>query len=308
MKKNISNLILILFLLLALIQVFINKELINETINFSIHLWATTLIPTMFPFFVISDLLIHYSITNYIPKSLKKTLSKLFGINQTQITIFFLSLLSGFPSNARNTKNYYQENQLTKEEAEQTLTFTHFPNPTFIFQTVAITFLNHKESGKIIGLSLLGGNLLIALLQKKKTIPKEEKKERINNKQTFGTILIQSISSAINSLLLILGTITTFLVASSIIIKNLNLAPYPSMILKGILEITMGLKELSLLNLSLENKIILSTMFLSFGGLSVHLQVISQLQDTKISYLPFLQARIIHSILSGGIAFLLLKL
>ena len=70
---------------------------------------------------------------------------------------------------------------------------------------------------------------------------------------------------------------------------------------------TGGLKYVSLLNISTNLKTIFTTMILAFGGLSVHTQVYSLIADTKIKYLPFLCARIMHVFLSGGIIFLLIN-
>ena len=122
--------------------------------------------------------------------------------------------------------------------------------------------------------------------------------------QSFSSVLIQSIKRAIDSLLLILGTITCFFIVSSFFIQRIHLDSYSSSIVKGILEITMGLRELSILSISDIYKVVISTMFLSFGGFSVHLQVLSQITDTDISYFPFFVSRIVHAILSGGISFL----
>ena len=66
---------------------------------------------------------------------------------------------------------------------------------------------------------------------------------------------------------------------------------------------TQGLKYVSLLEIPLKLKTIIITMILSFGGLSVHMQVISILSDTKIKYLPFLTARLLHSAIAGIIIF-----
>ena len=68
---------------------------------------------------------------------------------------------------------------------------------------------------------------------------------------------------------------------------------------------TMGIKELSLFPIPDIYKIVITTMFLSFGGLSVHLQVLSQIVDTGISYLLFFLARVIHALLSGIIVYVL---
>ena len=62
---------------------------------------------------------------------------------------------------------------------------------------------------------------------------------------------------------------------------------------------TQGLKYISLLDIPLKVKTVLTTFLLSFGGLSSHMQVMSILSDTKIKYFPYLVARLIHSLLSS---------
>ena len=96
-----------------------------------------------------------------------------------------------------------------------------------------------------------------------------------------------------------------FLVITTIIDNNINLNSFHQSILNGFVEMTQGLKYVSLEEIPLKLKCILSTMIISFGGLSVHMQVISILSDTKINYLPFLTARIIHAIISSLLMFFL---
>lgn len=292
--------------IILLLEVLFHKSLVFETISYSLNTWVTTLIPSMFPFFVISDILISYHITNYIPKIVKKTLTKLFRVSEPVLSIFFLSCLSGFPSNARNTRTLYDKQMISKEEASQALIFTHFANPLFILSTIAVFFLHNEKYGYIILISHYLGNICLGIITRfmRKSYntnynPPPEKS------QNFSTILMKAIKSSIDTLLMILGTLTCFLVLSSLIIKHLPISSYNSSLIKGILEITMGLKSLSLLNISDCYKVVISTMFISFGGLSVHLQVLSQLVDTDISYQPFFIARIFHALISGGICYLL---
>ena len=127
----------------------------------------------------------------------------------------------------------------------------------------------------------------------------------VNKSQNFPMIFIKAIKNAIDTLLTILGTLTCFLVLSSIVINRLNLNLYNSTLLKGILEVTMGLKSLATINIPDIYKVIISSMFISFGGLSVHMQVLSFLIDTDISYKPFFIARIFHFILASIISYLL---
>lgn len=310
MKNKIFNLIIIISFIILSFSILIHKQLVFETIHYSLNIWVNTLIPSMFPFFVISDILINYNITNFIPKFITNTFSKLFNISPTSTTIFFLSLISGFPSSARNIKNYYQKGLISLNEANHILLFTHFSNPIFILSTIAIFFLNNELYGYIVLISHYLGNFLIGIfLRNKSTITNiKNYTESPSICQNFSKTLITSIKSSIDTLLLILGTLTSFLIVSSFIIEFLNLPSYPSAILKGILEMTMGLKDLSLLNIPDIYKVVISTMFLSFGGLSVHLQIISQIVDTNINYQKFFITRIYHALISGFICFLIFNL
>ena len=78
------------------------------------------------------------------------------------------------------------------------------------------------------------------------------------------------------------------------------------MLIKGIMEITIGIDSLVKLNLPLTYKIVITSMFLSFGGLSVHMQVINEIINTKIKYSYFLLGRIIQTIISGLITYFIL--
>lgn len=309
MKKYIFNGLINLSFIVLFFEVLFNKTLIIDTISFSLDTWVNNLIPSMFPFFIISDILISYQIINYIPKVIKKYFSLIFNVGEEELSIFFLSLLSGFPSNARITRNLYQENLISRESASHALTFTHFANPLFVLSTVGVIFLNNELYGYIILISHYLGNIIIGILSRKlATNNNINYKPNINKSQRFSNILIKAIKSSIDTLLLILGTLTCFLILSSLIINKLNIDPYTSSLIKGILEMTMGLKSISLLELSDIYKVVISTMFISFGGLAVHMQVLSCLVDTDISYQPFFIARIFHSIISGIISYLLFVL
>jgi len=309
MKNKFINLLVITSSLIILIELILNKNLIFTTITYSLKLWTTSIIPSLFPFFIISDILITYNITYYIPKPIKKIFKNIFNVSEYCLSIFFLSMLSGFPSNARNTKKYYEQGLITKEEADHILTFTHFSNPLFILSTIAVLFLDNEKLGLPILISHYLGNIIIGILtrnnHKNKTQNTKEIKLDKQKSQNFGKVLTKSITSSIDTLLLILGTLTCFLVLSALIINTLNLNLYNTTLIKCILEITMGLKSLSLLNLNNTYKIIISSIALSFGGLSVHMQVISQISDTNISYTKFFISRIYHAIISGLIAFLI---
>jgi hypothetical protein len=129
--------------------------------------------------------------------------------------------------------------------------------------------------------------------------------KRLASGKSIGLMISNALMNAVNTLLLILGVITMFLIITTIIDQNITLSAYNQTILNGTLEMTQGLKYVSLLPIPLKNKALLSAMFISFGGFSVHMQTISMISDSKIKYMPFLIARILHASISGLLVYFL---
>lgn len=307
MKQKIKNTVIILTSLSIIFNLITNPTLITRITNYSLSIWVENLIPSLFPFFVLSDILINYNITSYIPKRLKKVLTKLWNTSPNTISIFFLSMLSGFPSNARNIRTYYDKGQISTKEANITLAYTHFANPLFILSTTAIFFLHNKISGLIIMISLYLSNIILGIILRgyNPTGPNINFNTVSTKSQNFGPIFVSAIKKSIDTLLLILGILTTFLLLASLLINLINVNTYTEVIIKSIIEITMGLKDLGTLSISITHKTVLATTIITFGGLSVHLQVISQLIGTNIKYKYFLYGRIIGSLLALIISYIL---
>ena len=94
-----------------------------------------------------------------------------------------------------------------------------------------------------------------------------------------------AIKQAFDVLFLLLGIITVFLIITTALTSIIPLTELQRGILSGILEMTQGIKYVSLLDLPIIYRMLAITGFISFGGLSIHTQVLSILSDYKISYL-----------------------
>lgn len=305
--KKYSNFLIVFISSIFLIFIFIKKDIVNNAILTSLSLWLNTLVPSMFPMFVLSDILINYNFIDYIPQKILSTISKIFNISKPSVLILFLSLISGFPSNARNIKTAYEKNLISKKEAEHILTFNHFTNPLFVFQTIGSFFLNNSTYGLIIIFSHIFSNFLIGFfIRNKNTITKINNTTIKDNCQSFGTILSTSIKKSIDTLFIVAGVATLFLILSSLITNIFSLNEITSLIVKSILEMTMGLSSISLVSLNDTLKVTISTMIISFGGLSVHLQVISALEGSNIKYQNYLKGRLYQTVISGFISFIIM--
>lgn len=259
----------------------------------------------MLPMFIISDILINYNFTKYIPKVIISFISKLFNISTNATLIILLSLVSGFPLNAMNIITSYNNNLITKSEAEHLLLFNHFPNPLFVLNTIGIMYLNNNKYGIIILLSTILSNILLGVITRRNnTLTNINSISNFNKSQTFTEIFSNSIKKSINSLLMISVTVCLFLILNTLIINIFNLNNYISLIIKSILEMTMALKDLSSMNINDIYKVIISSGIISFGGLSIHMQVISIL-DEKIKYKNYFIGRLCQVLLSSIISSIL---
>jgi sporulation integral membrane protein YlbJ len=231
--------------------------------------------------------------------------------------IFVMSLLSGSPSNAKYTSSLYQKKLLTKQEAEKALAFTYFSNPLFILGTVATSFLKNKNIGLTILIShILAEIILIFLFYH----DQNQKYEKINLKKalnemkqlgyqnSFSSSMIESITDSLKTCTLILGTIVFIYILTSSFSSFMPNNIYLSSTIKGILEVTQGLKAVSLLNIPLIYKATLSTFLLSFGGISIYIQIISILKDTDLNANYYIIIRCLHAAFSSLICYTILSI
>ena len=318
MKKIIVSILIMSILIFCLFQTLISSKLIFETIGFSFDIWKNNIFPSLFPFFILSHLLINCGFIELIGELFKPIMNKCFKIKGVSAFVFVMSLISGFPSNAKYVRELHLNGLINVHEGAKILTFTHFSNPLFILGTVSIMFLNNKEIGFLILICHYIGNIFVGFLFRNYYISENEyssislkkavltmHKKRISSNKSFGAVISEALINGIDTLFLIFGVVTFFLILTTIIDNIVSLPSYYQCILNGLFEMTQGLKYISLLTIPLKIKGTLSVLFISFGGLSVHMQVLSILSDTKIKYYPFFVARVIHACFSSLVFYFL---
>lgn len=162
--KKINNFIIIILLLFISSQVLFRSDLIIVSIDFSFNLWRNNIFPSLFPFFIISELLIQYDFVELISELFKPFMNKFFKCGKYSSFVFIMSILSGIPSNAKYINSLYKEKLINDKEATKILMFTHFSNPLFILGTLSISFLNNKEVGIIILFAHYLTNIIIGFI------------------------------------------------------------------------------------------------------------------------------------------------
>ncbi len=266
MKNILKELILFTILLIYFIYCLTNNDYITTKTIYSVTIWLKKIIPTLFPTFIIVDLIYNSNLPYYINKYLH--------INY----IYLLSIISGSPSNAYILNKYNID--ITK-----LLAVTKYTSPIFTYTFLKVIF-NSKIALIIMSCNIITNFILIKLINPPKISFTRQ------NISIFNT-LINSITKNINTLIIILGTIIFFNTLPLNLIHNIYLKTF----LLSILEITTSLSNLSTISMPLTLKLIFTIISISSCGLCIEAQIKSIINDTSINYPNYLLYRLIHLII-----------
>ena len=307
MKKIHKNLLIYFITLFFLVEFLINSNsLINIFFN-TINLCFNNLFPNIFIFFTITDILNNYDFPYYLSKILGRLFEKIYKLPQICSYILIMSTTSGFPGNAKLIKEQLDNGSIDSYDGTKILTMTHFSNPLFILYAVGNNYFHDNKIGVTILISHFITNFIIGFLMRNiYPYKKRENKYLAKKPLSFINLLKQSFYNTSKILINIFGIIIFFSLLITILNKYLNLNPFSHMILNGLIEITTGLKYLSILKIAKIKAAMLATFFISFGGFSIHLQTISILNNYKINYYIYLIARILHGTISALITLIIL--
>lgn len=279
MKKYI-NYIIIFILALSYMMIFKYSFIVKASILASMTLWATTIVPSLFPTYIILDLLLNYGILEIFYKIFKNNL----------VILVLISFFAGTPSNAKYICEFYKQGYISKSSANFLLMFSYSPNPLFV-----LAFSKTFANGLIVLLMIYFTNLTIFLLFRPRF---NLSSNVIKSRPTLSFIdcLSTSIANSVKILILILGIVVVY----GLITTLLNILSIDSIFLSSILELTNAVHIIASRNFSL----LWMTFACLFGGLSIHTQVKSILEKSELSYRHFLIGRLLASIPVLAIIFL----
>jgi len=330
LKQIILPLILVLFT--ACLVIFSKTNLLSA--KSGLVLWANSIVPVLFPFFVATELLSHTNLTYYLGKILNRFMKPIFNVRGEGSFAFIMGIISGYPIGAKIAANFRLNNICSKEECERLLSFTNNSGPLFIIGTVGITMFGNSTIGFLLLITHLLASLTVGFIfrfWKYNINPSTEKISNYKNSNenislsNLGGIIGNSISSSINTILLIGGFVVLFSVIISIfetsqlldvlsncikpILNILNIpVDFSNGIISGILELTNGLNIISNIPAKkLSINIIVTSFLLGLGGISILLQVWSTIAKTDLSIKPYIWGKLLHGCLSALYTFLFLQ-
>lgn len=335
-RKNILPLIFIIF---TICLVIFSKSNLTATKN-GLTLWATCVVPSLFPFFVITNLLSHTKIVSFIGRLLDRFMRPLFNVPGIGGFAFIMGLISGYPVGAKIVSDFRDKNLVSKDEGERLLAFTNNSGPLFIISSVGISLLGDTKTGMLLLLTHILSCITVGIVLGKFSKSSDYEYLRTNDKhniisekkdisnvtlKNLGEVLGNSINNSISTLLLIGGFVVIFSVLISILNQthiieiiaqffkpilgflgfNLNFA---KPLVSGILELTNGVSLVSDVHVkAISQNVVLCAFLLGFGGLSVLLQVFSIVSKTDLSMKKYFIGKLLQGFIAALYTFLALK-
>lgn len=301
-----------------------------------IQLWLEIVFPSLFPFFVASQLLSKSGMVNIFGIILEPVMRPLFNVPGCGSFALAMGIISGYPVGASITSDLRKQDLLTKTEAERLLTFTNNSGPLFIMGAVAVGMFKLPQAGYLLYLSHVAACITVGLIFKyyKKESTKSMKahikmshklkteliKYR-NEDANVWTLFGECIKNAVSTILAIGGFIIFFSVLINVMIASGFIgwvcSLVPDMIYAagigpktlegifcGIFEITTGSNLINLSSGNLLLKLCCASLIIGWAGLSVHTQVMSIVSSSDIGVKPYIAGKALQGILSAIYTFI----
>ena len=244
-----------------------------------IELCFRTLIPSLYPFFVLSILLTSALSGNSI--RWLYPLCSLVGIPKGAQSLITVGALGGYPVGAQSVSLLYQQGQLSLPQATRLLAFCNNAGPAFIFGVLGPMF-SAKTVPLVLWLIHIFSAFLVGVLLPGKAdefvVQSDSHKVRISD----------AIAQSVKTMALICGWVICIkIILAYMDVLFLTKLPLPvQIIISGLLELSNGCLRLSEIG-SDDTRFLIASFLLSLGGICVTLQTAAVAKDIPLKlYFP----------------------
>lgn len=271
----------------------------NQALN-ALIVWATVLLPSLFPFILYTKFLSSLGMIEPISKLFSNVTSKLYNVSGISSFVYLMSIMSGYPVGAKLTTDLYMEGKINRGEAQRIITFCANCGPMFLVGTVGVGLLANKTAGYIMLVSHLLGALLNGLIFRKYNLNDKTTLPQKNTSSTNEDVLSKNVISSANSMFVVGAYVVIFFVLIQFLntILPINQSSTFGALFNGFFEITHGCKDIANLAFATNWKTVLCCFVASFGGLATAMQSITFLKKLNMKFSFFLLFKLTHAILS----------
>lgn len=282
MKRKDIFILIICLGISGIIIVFSAKA--REGAEAGLRLAEGTIIPSLLPLLTIFFIIMKTSSKDVLSKIFGFVSSRIFNLPMTTFPAIFFGMVGGYPTGALLTNELMANGEIDEKQARRMLRFNFCGGVGFIITAVGTATLSSTRAGVILFFSNVLSSVIVGIAlsfsEKRTNYEFYSYTEDIS----IGEALSHSTSTAVKSVLNITAFIMLFSALNNIIVLPQCFIP--------IIEITNGIC------INPSTSLAQTSAYLSFGGLCIHLQILSVLLKAKMKYIDFLLFRIINALLS----------
>ena len=285
-----------------------------------LQLCYDVIIPSLFPFFVLSALVVELGLACYLGRALEGVMRPLFNVGGPCASALALGFLGGYPVGAKTAISLYEKGMCTKTEAERLLAFCNNSGPAFILGVVGAGVFASSAAGVLLYLAHAAASICVGILFRfyKMGGGRGGRGERPSpgfQAQRFTTAFTGAVKNSFFSTLNICAFVVFFTVIIRLLflsgflpglaallgrlLSPLGLTPaWAERLLTGALEISSGVSTLAG-DGALAGRLSMAAFMLGWAGVSVHCQVLSFIGGSGLSVRTYLIGKLLHGGLSA---------
>lgn len=296
------------FLFIAMGFLFLGyPDAVATGISRGLSLCTAVVIPTIYPFLLLSGLLANSALCRQPGAFTRQTSRWLFGLPGCCGPVILLSLVGGFPSGMLAAAGLYRQGQITPGQWRRLSAFCVGGGPGFIIGTVGCTLLGNRQAGVMLYAAQVIATLIIGVWlgrghRKESDLPRLPAPAR-----PFAHILGDTCGSLL--------TVCGYVVAAAMVLSLSEgiglvrgLSRLTGLATDGIGAAWAGLLEVScgcVAAAGLPGAPLWLSLMLSWTGLSVQGQLAATLPEERLLGGYFWGWRAVHGLIAGGVTLVL---
>lgn len=288
-RRSDRKILFLFFGMIAVVLGFYYSEICSVGIKKGIELSVNRLIPSLFPFMVISEIIVDTGACEVLSSSVCRPLAKIFKISNEGALSFLLGMLFGFPIGISSAIGLYRDGKIDRCELLRLSLFISAPSPAFFISAVGEGLFGSLTFGVMIYIISLINAFLIGIASRHffkkekghyfylRSTAKKEKRED-HEKNAF----IRAVTSSARALFSISAFVVFFSMIGELIdeiFASFGLGKALSALLYGAFEMTGGVAKAATLGF---DGAPIAAAILGFSGISIACQLAYIGSDIKL--------------------------
>ncbi len=318
MKNDFKKGALYFFTGAFIILYFMYPESVSRAVSGALSLSGGVVIPSLFIFFVISDVFIKSGMCSDAGRLLSPVLSPLLHLSGGACTAFLLSLVAGYPAGGIGAVTLYKSGGAGRRECERLLMFSNNCGPAFFISAVGASMLGSAHTGAYLYAVHIISALCVGVLTGLIWPTKDAAGKTSPNAASLSApaLISEAIRSASLSMLYVCGAVVFFLSViglmrdcglERLVCDVMGLFHVPPDLsraaLAAALELTAGSSMICASGADMRVMLSMLSAFLGFGGLSVHMQLLPHIREAGLRAGKYVMGKTLHGVTAAAITY-----